>query len=253
MKYFLIVLLFIGFSGFSASAQSNQAIFDEANTYFEEGELSRAMKLYRLLEKENQVSGALFLNMGIVAVQLDSMGLAKYYFLKSAEFEETEDRANTALQYVNNQFSRQSATLPKLPWDRAVEWMIEIPTAFGVFILGFTIICISLFFLYLKWFNLLALNGFRWYSISGLTAGGLLILLSFYVDYVDRRYDQGVIIESSKRVLQSPDEGGNLVSIAYEGYSVIIDGWKSAEYNEWIYIRLGNGQYGWTPKDGIKL
>lgn len=235
------------------SAQSNQAIFDEANTFFEEGELTRAMNLYKILEGENQISGALYLNMGIVAVQLDSMGLAKYYFLKSAEFEETKDRAHLALEYVTAQFSRQSATLPKLPWNRAVEWMIEKPTAFGVFITGIVITCIGLIFLYLKWLNYLHSFELRWLVSTFVTFGALVVLLSFYVDYVDQRYDEGVLISNSKRVMQSPNEQGNLVSIAYEGYSVVVDNWKSSEKNNWLYLRLGNGQFGWVDDDGIKI
>ncbi|MEX0721083.1 MAG: hypothetical protein WD059_10475 [Balneolaceae bacterium] len=252
MKHLLILLILDVLCGSVVIAQSNQAIFDEANTHFENGELSSAMSMYRILEQEEQVSGALFLNMGIVAVQLDSMGLAKYYFQKSAEFEETEDRAHIALEYVSSQFSRQSATLPKLPWDRAVEWMIGTPTAYGVFITGFIVVSIGLILLYFSWFYSLQYKNTRWAISSLLATGSVILLLSFYVDYVDQRYDDGVLVVSSKRVLQSPDEQANLVSIAYEGYSVIVDQWNSAKQDNWLYIRLGNGQFGWIGNEGIK-
>ncbi|MEX0609414.1 MAG: GW dipeptide domain-containing protein [Balneolaceae bacterium] len=253
MTRFFFFVMVISLSGNFVAAQSNQAIFDEANTYFESGELSQAMSMYRILEQEEQVSGALFLNMGIVAVQLDSMGLAKYYFLKSANFEETEERANLALLYVTSQFSRQSATLPKLPWDRAVQWMIEVPTAFGVFIAGFFFLIIGLTLLALKWLNYIHLKKINWYLTSIFVAGSLIVLLSFYVDYVDQRYDEAVLVTNSNRVLQLPEEQSTLVSIAYEGYSVIVDRWKSEEEDQWLYIRLGNGQFGWISHEGIKI
>lgn len=103
-------------------AQSSpQLIFDQANDQFQKGSYQEALSTYRSLEKRNQISGALFLNMGISYVQIDSLGKAKFYFLKASGFEETESQAYKALEYVESRFSRQSAVLPKLPWERAVD------------------------------------------------------------------------------------------------------------------------------------
>ena len=135
---FTVIMILVGLPSLFAQ-NSAQATFDEANTLFEEGDFYKALNSYRQIESSGQVSGALFLNMGIVSVEIDSMGLAKYYFLKAANYETTVAEANKALQYVENQFSRQSAILPKLPWDRAVHWMNNVPGASLIFILGFLV------------------------------------------------------------------------------------------------------------------
>lgn len=252
MRIALIAALLL-FVYAEVKSQSAQAVFDEANTYFENGDPAQAMNLYKMIEESGSVSGALFLNMGISAVQMDSLGLAKFYFLKASEFEVTQQDANRALEYVNSQFSRQSAKLPKLPWDCAVELLIKEFGAFSVFMVGFLLFCAGLLLLSLHWFKIFSPKKVLWYLNSLIISGIFVISLSFYVDYVDRRYQEGVMVADSGRVLQSPQNESNLISIAYEGYDLIVDSRKSDEYENWLYIRLGNGQYGWIKNEGVKV
>lgn len=254
MKKSVLLLIITFFCGNFCLAQlSAQASFDQANTFFENGEPSRALSIYRSIATSGRVSGPLYLNMGITAVQLDSMGLAKYYFLKAREFESTRAQANIALKYVNSQFSRRSAVLPKLPWDRAVQWLNEGPDADGVFVTGFIITLFGLILLYLGWFNKLNLEKVFSYIITLILLGSTITGLAFYADYVEQRYDEAVLISNSQRVLQSPETESTLVSIAYEGYDLTVDQWKSKEKPGWYYIRLGNGQYGWIQQDEIMV
>ncbi len=247
-----LILLFLSLF-YCSTLFAQQGTFDEANTLFENGELNEAMALYRSIESEGHVSGALFLNMGITAVQLDSLGLAKYYFLKAQDFETTAQQANEALEFVNSQFSRQSAILPKLPWDRAVDWINDEITAFGLFLIGFLVTIAGLTLLYLGWFDKLPLKKTSPYLITLIITGSALAGLAFYADYVNQRYDEAVLISNSQRVLQQPEPESTLVSIAYEGYDLTVDQWKSEEHDNWLYIRLGNGQFGWMRNEGVKI
>lgn len=236
-----------------ASAQkSPQAVFDEANTLFEAGDFSKAMEKYRTIDEMEQVSGALYLNMGITAVQLDSMGLAKYYFLKARHFKTTKAQAEDALEFVNSKFSRQSAKLPKLPWDRAVDWINDGISASGLFLTGFFVTLIGLVLLYLGWLKKLPLAKVSTYMLALIVCGSLLAASAFYADYVNQRYHEAVLIIQSQRVLQTPKADAPLESIAYEGYDLTVDTWKSEEQPGWLYVRLGNGQFGWLQKEGVK-
>lgn len=251
MKGKIFLVLFLLFCIHKVSAQ--QADFDKANTLFENGELIEALASYKSIEASGQVSGALFLNMGIAAVQLDSMGLAKYYFLKAKEFETTQTRAVAALEYVNNQFSRQSAVLPKLPWDRAIEWINDEITAYTLFIVGFFVTLSGLILLFLGWLNKYPLEKTFSYVLTLILSGTAFAGLAFYADYVNQRYDEAVLISTSQRVLENPNSESTLISIAYEGYDLTVDHWKSNEHENWLYIRLGNGQYGWIRNEDIKI
>lgn len=252
MRYLSLIFLLLS-THYAVAQNSAQAVFDEANTYFEQGNLAQAMRLYKSIDENGEVSGALYLNMGFTAIQLDSMGLAKYYLKKAAQFSATEQQAQEALNYVTLQFSRHSAKLPKLPWDSAVDWLKTEVTAYGVFIIGFTCMAAGLALLVLSWFSFISIPKKTWLTSTFMILGIFILSISFYVDYIDRRFKEGVVITASERVLQSPDSQSGLVSIAYEGYDITIDNKKSKETGGWLYIRLGNGQYGWIKTDGIKI
>ena len=250
IKSVLLALLLV--SGIQAQ-QSPQLLFDEANTLLENNDFVDAMNIYRQIERGEQVSGALFLNMGIASTQLDSLGLAKYYFLRASKFESTHDSAMEALEYVESQFSRQSATLPKLPWDKAVDWLKDKPSSSGVFFAGFVCILIAIAFVLMHWFNIVSLKKPSTVISSFTITSILIVALAFYVDYVDQRYSEAVIITNEIQVKQKADENADLVSLGYEGYSITIDHIVSKEVPDWLYIRLGNGQFGWTRKSGVKI
>lgn len=247
----LLVLVLIG--GNVVAQSSPQLRFDEANDLLENGDYRKALREYREIERSENVSGPLYLNMGITAVQLDSLGLAKFYFLQAQKFDLTAESANRALEFVNSQFSRQSASLPKLPWDKAVDYFKVTPGTFGLFVIGYGVFCLALLLVVSRWFKLFHLPKEKNVIVSLFVISILIITLAYYVDYVDQRYDEAVLITEDSFVSTAPDENAELVSMAYEGYNLIIDWKKSATRENWYYIRLGNGQYGWIKAKGIKI
>lgn len=252
-KFFgILLLLILSIWGIQAQ-ESAQLLFDQANSLLQENDYPEAMYMYRSIEQTGAVSGALYLNMGIAATQLDSMGLAKYYFMKALKFPTTETSASEALEYVESQFSRQSAQLPKLPWDRAVDWLKNGPGATMVFFIGFTFIFIAVSLVLLKWANLFTPEKLPTFVASSIIIGLLIILLSFYVDYIDQRYSEAVIITSEVQVKQGANESSDLVSLGYEGYAITIDHSTSKTADGWLYVRLGNGQFGWVEHQGVKI
>lgn len=232
---------------------SPQVQFDEANDALENDNYSQALAYYKDLEQSEIISGPLFLNMGIVYMRLDSLGYAKYYFLKARNFTETEARAEEALEFVESRFSRQSAVLPKLPWDVAVEWLQE--NLGAATLLGIAIILLNtgVVIFIAKWF----FAGFgRIFHFSGLIVTGfalLLILTSFYTKYVSDRYSTAVLISQKTPVVEKPRQDASLISQAYEGYTFTVDHFRSSEHPEWSYIRMSNGLYGWIAENDIRV
>lgn len=248
----LLCLLFLLPSISLVYAQgSPQALFDEANEALENNNYSDAIASYKNLEERNIVSGGLFLNMGIAYLRLDSLGYAKYYFMQARTFEETEVQAEGALEFVESRFSRQSAVLPKLPWDVAVEWLQD--TIGATTLLGIAIILLNtgIIIFAAKWF----FTGFsRMLHFSGLVLSGLaflLILTSFYTSYVSDRYSTAVLVTTKAPVVEQPREDASLISQAYEGYTFTVDHFRSSEHPEWNYVRMSNGLYGWIPESNI--
>lgn len=253
MKGLFIVCLILMVSWQADAQSSPQARFDSANDLLEEGDYRGALKAYREIEDSENISGPLYLNMGIAAVQIDSLGLAKFYFLNAQKFETVKKSADKALEFVNSQFSRQSAKLPKLPWDRAVDLFKITPGTFGLFMIGYSILCLALLIIISGWFNLFSIPKKKNVIISCLVIAISIITLSYYVDYVDQRYDEAILIKESSEVRKSPEADSELVSMAYEGYDLTIDWKRSAAQSNSYYVRLGNGQFGWIKAKGIKI
>ncbi len=250
---FLAIFSVLILSVSSIARQTAQAEFDQANTLIENGQYSEALAKFRNIEASGFVSGPLYLNMGITALQIDSLGLAKYYLLKASSFKEVSEGSLEALEYVNSQFSRQSATLPKLPWDRAIDWMKTVPKAFGVFIVGYIFAMFGLILLLGKWFGFLSFKKQNPFIIGFIISSFLILILSFYVEYINQRYDEAILIIQETTVLEQPKEDANLISMAYEGYSLTIDHEKSINSENWYYVRLGNGQFGWIKQKGVNI
>ena len=233
--------------------QNTQLMFDQANTLLEENNFMGALESYKKIEQIGEISGPLFLNMGIAAMEIDSLGLAKYYFLKAQGFSATKIQATEALEFVSSQFSRQSAMLPKLPWDRAVDTLKSGIGATSIFVIGFLMILVSIIVIILDWFKFIQIPR-KFIIIATATSLSILtIILAFYIDYVDQRYKEGLIIAKEVPVTTQPIENADLVSIAYEGYSITVDIFNSENTKGWYYIRLGNGQYGWIRIPGSKI
>lgn len=233
--------------------QSPQSVFDEANDELEDGNYRQAVELYQSLENQESISGALFLNLGISYQRIDSLGKAKYYFLKATEFEETRDKANEALEYINSQFSRQSAMLPKLPWDVATDWLQRNIGAGNLLMIGILLLNIGVIGFVSHWF----LNLYpKYLRIGGLTIISLsliVIAVSFYTDYVQERYSTAVMVTEKIPVLEQPKEESSLVSQAYEGYTFTVDHYQSDSQTGWSYVRMSNGLYGWIPNSEILI
>jgi tetratricopeptide (TPR) repeat protein len=253
IKIFFFLFLFGGLTSISVAQQSAQALFDDANEKLQESNYQQAISLYQNLEDRNTASGALFLNMGISYQRIDSLGKAKYYFLKASQFEETEQKAHEALKFVESQFSRQSAVLPKLPWDMATGWLQEHLGAKNILLIGIITLNAGVFIFIAHWFLQAYPNVLRIVGFSLIAAALLIIATGFYTQYVSERYSTAVMVTDRGSVLEEPTEEAPVVSRAYEGYTLTVDHRQSKSQQKWTYVRMSNGLYGWIPNSEILI
>lgn len=250
---FLLLFLFGGLASHSFAQQNAQALFDDANEMLQENNYQKALSLYQNLEDQNTVSGALFLNMGISYQRIDSLGKAKYYFLRASQFEETEQQAQKALKFVESQFSRQSAVLPKLPWDIATDWLQEQIGAINILLIGIITLNIGVLIFIAHWFLQVYPKVLRIGGLILIGAALLIIATSFYTQYISERYSKAVMVTQKVPVFEDPTEEAPIVSQAYEGYTFTVDHRQSNSQQGWSHVRLSNGLYGWIPNSDILI
>ncbi len=232
---------------------SPQAIFDKANIQIELKHYKQALSMYGVIDAKNLGSGPLYLNMGIAWARLDSLGLAKYYFIKALDFSSTKTKALQGVDFVNNQLEHNETLLPTLPWDRFFNWIeneIGIHTLIflSILIINFGIIAFIASWLWPAYKKWLENPG---YAILAL--GIILLALGGFTDYQARRFTRAIQVVKESNIREKPDSNAGIVSLSYEGYRFKIDRERSQDYPDWYYVRMGNGQYGWIHRNDLKL
>lgn len=230
---------------------AQQPLFDSANSLLSEGRYQDAIERYQSIAEDGYESGALWQNMGVAYTRLDSLGKAKYYFLKAEQFNETEQQAEQALQYINNQFPRQSAVLPELPWIRFINFL---STNVGLQAIALTALILLYIGIAMKiggWFKPSYKATFNYISYGSIGLSAILFICSMIIQYQESRYSTGVMVDREASVHQQPVENSSVISSAYEGYTMQVDKAESEEEPNWKYVRLENGMYGWIESEHI--
>lgn len=232
---------------------SQQARFDEATFLLEKNEFREALNMYQAIAGDGYSSGALWLNMGVAYTALDSLGMAKYYFLQAANFPETEAEAQDALTYVNERFNRRSAVLPELPWDRFFGYLSEQIGTKSLFIIAFITLYGAAACIISSWFLPGKSSYLKYTGSTILFISILFFATAWYVHYLDERYGTGVVTDRQQIVYENPDPESVTVSSAYEGYKLKVDFNRSMNNEGWSYVRLENGMYGWIENNSIRV
>ena len=235
------------------SVAQAQFDFEAANTLLEQGQFKEALKSYGRIQDTGLYSGGLYLNMAIAAVELDSLGLAKFYLQKALQDETTRQAAETGLMYVETQFSRQSATLPPLPWEQFFDFLELRIGAFLLYWFSFILIVLTVLLLLMSWFmKEWRLASTRKITALGVSIGLVILALSLFIDDRATRYQDAIIVDTEATVYSEADPSSPAIATGYEGYMCRVD--FSVESNsDWHYIRLGNGQMGWIARTALRI
>lgn len=242
------------FSAFTCTwAQNPQLQFDEASRSLNGNEFQDALTIYKDLESKQWESGELFLNMAYIYTQFDSLGLAKYYYLKAWEFSTVKSQAEEGLSFVESKMRYSTPTLPKLPWERALEALGKNP--------GFLVLAVSGAFLFNLFALIIAIN-WIWRRSNPISIGvssawailGLFLIgTAFLTRSQELHYDQAVQVSPESKVFEEPNLDASLISNSYEGYVFTIDWRKSKSEEGWFYVRMSNGMYGWIQTESLRI
>lgn len=246
VTFFFLLMIFL-----PCLLSAQQTKFDIANEYLSDSEFRQALSIYHEIANEEYHSGALWLNMGIAYTRLDSLGKAKFYFLKANSYTETRELASESLTYVEDRLSRRSAVLPPLPWQQFLNWQAET--------LGLKVLVITALFLFIiasaffiaSWFYRNRSIFLRRAGIGTLLFSLFFFACSFIIHYQNERYGTGVVVERQNQFYNSPDPESAIISTAYEGYQLEVDRKISNDHQGWLYIRTENGRYGWISQDAV--
>ena len=233
----------------TAEAQTTQARFDDALNLSAAGDNIAAYDSLKAIEYDGYRSGKLYYNLGVISTKLDSLSVAKLYFVAASRYTDTRQLAVDGISYLDSRFPQRVAELPRLPWEQFFDWLHR---TFGLKLLYWSVVLIAnigILLYMLGWY----VGRPRWLRGAYISAALYVVTfltITLHIDNKLQRFEDGVVINGQHALKELPDTSSAVISQVYEGFAFTIDRHRSAEHPGWIYVRMSNGLYGWLP-DGI--
>lgn len=256
IRYFLFSAFLLCINPFATAQVDSGEIqkqFNEYNELLEQNKFSDAIKGYESIVVTGFESGPLYLNLGIAATRIDSLGLAKYYYLKAHEFDEVNLAAMDALDFVDYELGRRGARLPELAWTRITHYLFFEMNHFSFAIAGLVLINLGVIFIVLHWLRnyLKQLN--RYIGVILILTGLIVLTGTILIYSYSLSYNEGVQIDREVQVRNLPSTDAEIIQTGYEGFRYIIDMKTSGNSDGWYYVRMSNGSRGWIETNHLKL
>lgn len=245
-KLILICLLFFSFSGFS----QNDAIFEEANKAYQQGNYKEAVTAYEAILANGEASAELYFNLGNAHYKLNHVAPSIYYFEKALQLDPTDADIKNNIEFARNMAIDDIEAIEQTGFDH---WLIGFTSIFSyatwaVLAILFSVGFVSLFLLY--YFASRPLYKRLFFGAAIFSA--IICILSVIFAYQQQAYVQdnqfAIIFEEEIEVRDEPNLRGEASYELHEGTRAKV----LEDYQEWSRIELANGAQGWVKSAGIK-
>ena len=241
-------VLFI--NSLNLKAQSNNELFEQGNSAYNEGNYEKAVTLYEQILNLDQHSAALYFNLGNCYYRLNQVAESIYYFEKAKQLSPSDKDININSTFAKNMTIDAIELLPESQLEQLQKGIFNI-FSFSIWV-KLTIILI--------WFSITLFLGYifsksaqhkRIFFFCSLIIlfffiGSLLI--SFSIDQREKNLDYAILFSKKIDTWSEPNQKGDLLFTLHEGTKVqLID-----ELAEWKKIRIANGSEGWLKNAYLK-
>ncbi|MBT8295607.1 MAG: tetratricopeptide repeat protein [Gramella sp.] len=245
-KLICILLLFIGFSGFS----QNDLLFEEANSAYQSGNYQDAVKVYEKILENGEVSAELYYNLGNAHYKLNNVAPSIYYFEKALQLDPTDEDIKNNIMFARNMAIDDIETIEQTGFN---QWLNGITSVFSystwaVLAIIFSVSFVGLFLLYYFAYTPL----YKRLFFGGAMIAVLLSIFSVIFAYQQRAFinenQYAIIFEEEIEVRDEPNLRGDASFELHEGTKARV----LEDYQEWSRIELANGAQGWIKSSTIK-
>ncbi len=233
----------------SFSLQSNDEIFESANSYYSNGDYTSAINLYLQIVDAGYESQSLYYNLGNSHYKLNNIADSNYYFEMAKKLSPNDSDINLNLSFAQNM---RVDKIEKLPVSQLEGIRVKIINLFSVnswrvlFLIFIWLLCIS-FFLYIYYSDPIKKKLFFNISIVLILISSLVYWIS-YEKEIESSKLYGIIYPKEIEVWSEPNKLSELKFLLHEGTKVELIN----QAQDWTNIRLENGTTGWLYTDFIK-
>ncbi len=237
-----ILLLFFSLTGyaFAAQGQSAEALFQQANNLYGNGNYSQALQIYGKIITEDGVSGPLLYNLGNCYARLGQTGMAILNYERALRLApgDSDIRGNLDLLRKNQGLFREELPLEQriISFFDLDQWTMMA----GLFLVVFTLICLA---------SLRFSNGKQLRHLLGAVSMILFLATATGAVFQYRQLNQAVVISDDAKLLLSPFTKAASIGTIREGRIVEF----LSTHGKYSFVEDQAGRSGWIESRDIEL
>jgi len=247
MKKRLFLVLFLLNIGVFAQ---NNAIFEKANTLYNEGKYADAITQYQAIIATKNHSAELYFNLANANYKLNRIAPSVYFYEKALQLSPNDTDIQNNLAMARNMTIDAIDVIPEGGFTKFVNNATNTMTfdgwaklAVGL-VFCFVILFLIYYFAYTTLKKRLAFIG----SLAALCFMCLTLLFAFHKYNLDKNDQPAIVFSKESKVKTEPNFRSNESFILHEGTKVqILD-----TVNNWKKIKLQDGKTGWISSEDIK-
>ena len=248
MKKFLYILTILFCT---ISFAQNNVLFNEANTFYNNGKYSEAIQKYEAVLNNGQHSAELYFNLGNAHYKLNHIAPSIYYYEKALRLSPKDEEIQNNLAFAKNMTIDAIDTVPEIGLSKFVRKAINTLSfdVWAILAVAFTILFVILFLMY--YFTYLTSKKRITFitSLASIFLACFALAFAFKKQAMDKKDKPAIVFAQEAEVRTDPNLSGEESFRLHEGTKVqVLD-----TINNWKQIQLTDGKTGWIVSDDIKM
>ena len=230
--------------------QNLTTLFDEGNSFYNNGNYEQAIEKYSSIIKSGYESSELYYNLGNSYYKLNDIANSIFYFEKSLLLDPNNLESKNNLSFATNMTIDKIDTIPVNQIAKLTSKISTILKYQQWFYVTLFIELISVVFFVLYMFNKKPNYKRKYFSlsISFFILFCLVLAISFNSKSISDKYNPAIIFENRVAFKTEPNERSEQILELNKGTKVnIVD-----DVNEWSLVELSNGSKGWVLKSSFQ-
>ena len=243
--FYILTILFC-----TISFAQNNVLFDEANTFYNNGKYSEAIQKYEAVLNSGQHSAELYFNLGNAHYKLNNIAPSIYYYEKALRLSPKDEEVQNNLAFAKNMTIDAIDTVPEIGLSKFVRKAINTFSfdVWAILAVVFTIQFVILFLMY--YFTYLTSKKRITFltSLASIFLACLALAFAFQKQTMDKKDKPAIVFAQESLVRTDPNLSGEESFRLHEGTKVqVLD-----TISNWKQIQLTDGKTGWIVSDDIK-
>ncbi|KAB1068087.1 SH3 domain-containing protein [Tamlana haliotis] len=243
--YFMAFLLTFG-----VFAQ-NDALFEKANRFYNDGKYAEAIDNYQAILESGVHSADLYFNLANANYKLNNIAPSIYYYEKALLLNPNDSDVKNNLAYAENMTVDAIDKVPEAGLSKFINNLTNKMTFDGWAI---TAVCLMFVFviLFLVYHFSYATTQKRLTFVGSLTVLAMIcvtLTLAFHKYNLGKKDNPAIVFVQESKVKSTPNAKSEEAFRLHEGTKVQV----IESYDDWQKIKLTDGKTGWVLTDDIKM